>query len=159
MSCRQQTGHDKGVHFRSCLERIEGHLEREGADHSSVLPPVDVLLRVARREYKAINPKPTRAHQQVLKNVVKLLAEKVSPKEGSTLAMAVVQNAIHATEELALRAGYFVGLARGMAWKAQRGAEAVGRRGRRKQSDPSRSPGRALERAARPRTARLTQSR
>ena len=147
MSRKQHTAHDDVDHLLSCLERIEGHLEQEGADRNSLLPDADVLLRVARREYKTIDPEPTRAHQQVLENVVKLLAEKVSPKEGSTLALGVVQDAIHATEELALRAGYFVGLARGMAWTAQRGVEALDEHHARGKGSARKASGRNTKRA------------
>jgi hypothetical protein len=100
------------------LERIESHLHEEqpGFNALELLPEPDVTIRLARREYDTLNPGPVREYQAVIRTLVQTLAEQRNPLEGGVLAMTVLNDALDATENLAVRAGFFVGLARGIAW-------------------------------------------
>lgn len=108
------------------VERCEQRLSEESPQGPlGLLPDVDVVLRVARSEYESLSGGGTRDCQQVVRNIVRLLAEKVNP-DAASLALNVLEDAFAATEDLAVRSGYFVGLGRGMAWMSELESAAIG---------------------------------
>ena len=115
---RKRTGSSELDRLIADLERIEEYLKEEGVTGLQLLPDLDVIMRVARREYDALNPAGTRANQQILKNLVGILAERGTPDplEARAAALDLANKAIDATEDLGVRSGFFVGLAHGMAW-------------------------------------------
>jgi hypothetical protein len=74
-----------------------------------------IVRRVAVREYNHLNPEPTRARQDLLTKLVTAMAVRMQAPNISLLEQ-VVKDALAATEDLALRSGFFVGMAHGAAW-------------------------------------------
>lgn len=96
------------------LDRIENSLTEQGVLDIELLPDPDVVLRVARTEYDTLSGDSVRATQQIMRNIVGILTEKANPALDPTLILEQTQMAFDATEALAVRAGFFVGLSRGM---------------------------------------------
>jgi hypothetical protein len=101
------------------LDRIHAYLQREAPwSEQEILPSVDVVQRVARLEYETLSDAGAKAHQQLLRNVLTVLIQRYMPKarqaEALEAAFEVIQGTLDATEDLALRAGFFVGLTHGM---------------------------------------------
>lgn len=100
------------------LQRNADALDQEKFDPRQLLPPFEVIQRIVRREYETLNPTPVRAHQQLLRNFVRALAAKVNPN--TTIGLSAVDDcvtdALNATEDLAVRAAFFVGMTVGFNW-------------------------------------------
>ncbi len=96
------------------IDRTIALLAKENAwEEGEVLPDLDAMLRVARIESETLNPEPVQQAQQILRNGIRLTSEVVDMAAVLEPMLEAVQRALDATEELAARSGFFVGLACG----------------------------------------------
>jgi hypothetical protein len=101
--------------FVARSNRIDQQLRDENI-WGELFPGPDVLLRIVRHEYDTLSPESARQYQDLLRALVASLARQVNPEEGGKLALEVVENALTATEDLAVRSTFFIGLTCGMIW-------------------------------------------
>ena len=99
------------------IERIQALFHEEAPDEDRfLLPDVDVVARVVRREYATLNGADTDGHQQIMRNGIRMSFEAMGLPEASGPALELLEAAFASTEDLAIRSAYFVGLSRGIGW-------------------------------------------
>lgn len=105
---------DETTRFVSRIDRVSTSLERAGVTPTTLLPDLDVVLGIAQQEYATLNIEPVQAHQMILRNIVRIGLTKANPKaspDDHALIQKAVDDAFEATEQIAVRSGFFVGLA------------------------------------------------